>query len=90
MEITFDPAKNAANLQKHGIDFTAVDPVFYDQNALTLEDRDHDEERFVVMGMDAMGRIVVVAYCYDEMDETAIRVISARLAEPHERREYDR
>jgi uncharacterized protein len=88
MDITFDPAKQAANLKKHGIDLTAVEPVFYDQNALTIEDRDHPEERFKTLGMDALGRLLVVAYHYTE--DERLRVISARLAEPHERRAYGR
>jgi hypothetical protein len=49
--------------------------------------RDHAEERFVTLGMDGFGRLLVVAYHYWGEDE--MRVISARLAEPHERRDYE-
>lgn len=87
MDITFDPAKNNINRRKHGVDLADVEGVFYDPMALTREDRDHDEERFVTLGMDGFGRLLVVAYTYRGADR--IRVISARRAEPHERRAYE-
>lgn len=89
MEITYDPLKNQENIKKHGIDFADVEPVFYDENAFEVrEDKDHDEQRFVAIGVDALLRIVVVVYAYDEGDEAIIRVISARKAEPHEIQQY--
>jgi uncharacterized DUF497 family protein len=87
MKLTFDPTKNRSNISKHGVDLAEVEDVFYDDNALTREDRDHDEERFVTVGLDGFGRLLVVAYTYRGEDE--IRVFSARLAEPHERRAYE-
>ena len=87
MKIRFDPAKNRLNLSKHRIDLADVDAVFYDPFALTREDRDHDEERFVTLGMDGLERLLVVAYTWRGEDE--IRVFSARAAEPHERRDYE-
>ncbi|TAN70581.1 MAG: hypothetical protein EPN17_04720 [Methylobacter sp.] len=53
---------------------------------ITVEDRDHAEERFVTLGMDGLGRLLVVAYHYRGEDE--IRVISARLAGSNEQRAY--
>jgi uncharacterized protein len=87
MNITNDPIKNKINFQKHQIDLADVEGVFYDDRAITVEDRDHDEERFVTLGMDGFGRLLVVAYHYRGEDE--IRVISARTVEPHERRTYE-
>ncbi|GHT82355.1 hypothetical protein AGMMS49960_00650 [Betaproteobacteria bacterium] len=87
MKITFDPAKNRRNIKRHCIDLADVEGVFFDDMALTREDRDHDEERFVTLGMDGFGRVLVVAYTYRGEDE--IRVFSARPAEPHERRTYE-
>ncbi|MDR2787122.1 MAG: BrnT family toxin [Candidatus Accumulibacter sp.] len=87
MEIFFDPAKNRGNIQDHQIDLADVDGVFFDPFALTREDRDHDEACFVTLGMDGLGRLLVVAYTYRGED---IRVISARRAEPHERRPYEK
>ena len=86
MNITNDPVKNQINLQKHKIDLADVEGVFYDDRAITIEDRDHAEERFVTLGIDGFGRLLVVVYHYRDEDE--IRGISARPAEPHERREY--
>lgn len=87
MNITHDHAKNKINRQKHRIDLAEIEGVFYDERAITVEDRDHAEERFMALGMDSFGRVLVVAYHYRGEDE--IRVISARLAEPHERRTYE-
>ncbi|MFZ4538285.1 BrnT family toxin [Propionivibrio sp.] len=69
------------------MDFVDVDAVFYDPCAITIEDHDHKEQRFVTMGMDSFARLLVV--CYTCRDETAIRLISARKAEPHERKVYE-
>jgi uncharacterized DUF497 family protein len=87
MDITNDPVKNKTNLKKHGVDLADVEGVFYDEHAITVEDRDHNEERFVTLGMDGNGRLLVVAYHY--RNEYEIRVISARLADPQERRTYE-
>jgi uncharacterized DUF497 family protein len=87
MKITYDPAKRKINLKKHEVDLADVEGVFTDMFALTQEDRNHDEERFVTLGTDGFGRLLVVAYTYRGNDE--IRVISARFAEPLERRYYE-
>jgi hypothetical protein len=47
---------------------------------------DATEQRFATIGMGAAGRLLVVIYTYRGEN---IRIISARLAEPHERREYE-
>lgn len=60
--------------------------MFNDEIALTIQDHDHDEERWVTMGTDARGRILVVTYTY--RDPNFVRVISARLASKNERRRY--
>lgn len=88
MDIAYDPIKNAINRRKHGIDLAEVEGVFFDDNAITIEDRDHDEECFVTLGQDSVGRVLVVAHHYREPD--SIRLMSARLAQPRERRTYER
>lgn len=75
MNFTFDPAKSQANIQKHGIDLADIEELFYDLNAITIEDQDHSEQRFVTLGVDGFGRLLVVCYTY--RGET-IRAISAR------------
>jgi len=86
-EIQYDWAKDAANKKKHqGISLADSEPVFYDRNALTLEDGDHGEQRWIIIGKDALDRLLVVAYTY--RDPNYVRIISARLATRNERRNY--
>ena len=60
--------------------------VLEDDEALTLDDDDPDEDRFITIGTDALGRILVVVYTW--RDEH-IRIISARKATPRERKQYE-
>jgi uncharacterized DUF497 family protein len=57
-----------------------------DEAGLTLEDNDPDEDRFITIGMDAFGRILVVVYTFRG---EVIRIISARRATPRERKQYE-
>jgi uncharacterized DUF497 family protein len=86
IDYEWDPAKARTNLRKHGIDFADVVAIFEDDEALTLEDNDTDEERFVTIGLDALGRIIVVVYAWRK---EIIRIISARKATPRERKQYE-
>ncbi|MBZ0073036.1 MAG: BrnT family toxin [Gammaproteobacteria bacterium] len=87
MELTWDPAKAAANLAKHGVRFADAETVLYDPDALTVEDTDAEgEHRYASIGTDAMGRILVVVYSYRG---NRIRLISARRASKKERRAYE-
>ncbi|MNP74830.1 hypothetical protein D3C76_1717690 [compost metagenome] len=60
--------------------------MFHDERALTVQDDHHDEQRWITMGLDGKGRLLVVAYTYREPN--FVRIISARLATKHERRLY--
>lgn len=84
----WDPAKAAGNLRKHRISFADVLPVFGDGDAVTIADPHPHEERYVTIGMDDFGRILVVVYTW--RSPAAIRLISARLATPRERKHYAR
>ncbi|QQS49507.1 MAG: BrnT family toxin [Acidobacteriota bacterium] len=86
MEYEWDHKKAAVNLRKHGIDFADAVTVLDDYNALTIPDPISEEERFVTMGLDALGRVLVVVYTW--RDEN-IRIISARKATPGERNQYE-
>jgi hypothetical protein len=86
MAYQWDRDKAAANLRKHGIDFADAVSVFSDDLAITIPDERFDEERFVTIGVDAFGRILVVVYT---MREDEIRVISARKATRQERQQYE-
>ncbi|MBD1858555.1 MULTISPECIES: BrnT family toxin [Leptolyngbya] len=78
--------KAAANLRKHGIDFADAVFVFSDDLAITIPDERFDEERFVTIGVDAFGRVLVVVYT---LRDDEIRVISARRATRQERQQYE-
>lgn len=87
VEFEWDEEKAAANLRKHGVDFADAVLVFEDDLALTLRDPDsEDEERFVTLGHDPYGRLLVVAYTWRG---ERIRPISARGAAAAERRRYE-
>ena len=62
----WDAAKARANLNKHGIDFADVAPVFEDDRAITMTDHltAVDEQRFLTVGRDARGQVLVVAYTW--------------------------
>ena len=58
-----------------------------DPLAVTIEDSLHGEQRFVTVGTDLLGRVLVVVYAYAGEEE--IRLISARKATPKERKTYE-
>jgi uncharacterized DUF497 family protein len=83
----WDETKARANLRKHGVDFADAALVFEDERAVTIEDTISavDEQRYLTVGMDALGRVLVVAYTWRH---DRIRTVSARQASPAERRQY--
>jgi uncharacterized DUF497 family protein len=82
----WDAEKAAANLRKHGVDFADAETALRDEMAMTRPDDDPGEERFVTLGMDALGRLLVVVYEWRDDD---VRLISARKATRAERRQYE-
>jgi uncharacterized DUF497 family protein len=82
----WDPAKAADNHAKHGVRFADAVAVFEDPLALTISDDHEAEERFITLGVDLLGRILVVVYAWRE---ESIRIISARKATAKERRQYE-
>ncbi len=88
MDIEWDPAKARSNLTKHGVSFSDVEPAFFDKFALSMPDEfSVTEERFLLVGRDALGQILTVSYTYRG---SAIRIISARPATKSERKEYEK
>jgi uncharacterized DUF497 family protein len=81
----WDEQKAEANLAKHGVDFAHVFAALEDERAVTLHDERSDEERYVVLGMDAFGRLLVVVHTWRD---DVVRVISARKATKTEARLY--
>jgi len=92
-DITFEwnEAKDKANFQKHGISFKEAESVFFDEYALLIADPDHseNEDRFVLLGLSAKLRVLLVCHCF-EVDDGLIRVISCRKAKRKEMSLYRR
>jgi uncharacterized DUF497 family protein len=90
----WDPEKAAANRGKHGVTFEQAATVFRDPLALSLYDEEHSEieERWLTLGEDENGALLVVSHTFEELsdDEALVRVISAREATTHERTQYER
>ena len=88
MAITWDPQKAEANFRKHRIRFSDAETVLFDPMTLTIEDQIIDQEkRFLSVGSDALGRILVIVYTYHA---DTIRLISARKATSKERKYYEK
>ena len=86
MDLEWDRRKAATNLRKHGIDFADAATALHDEQALTFRDRHAVEDRFVSLGMDAPGRILVVVFT---RRGNVARLISARKATRREREQYE-
>ena len=86
MDYDWDPRKAAENLRKHGVDFADAVIALEDENALTIEDSDHDEQRFKTLGMGPSLNILFVVHC--ERSENRIRIISSRKADRGETEQY--
>ena len=85
MSFEWDLKKAASNFRKHGVNFADAVTALEDELALTLDDDHPHEQRFITIGTEALGRVLVVVYSF--RGET-IRIISAREATPRERRQY--
>jgi uncharacterized protein len=88
VEFEWDPGKAEPNTEKHGLSFEEAATAFGDSLSLTIPDPDHseDEDRYILMGETAVGRLVVVVHT--DREDT-VRIISARLATSRERRDYE-
>lgn len=88
LRFVWDRDKAAANFRKHGVTFDEAATAFGDALSLSIPDREHsvDEERWLLLGQSAAGRLLVVAHT-ERNDE--IRIISARPATRHERQTYE-
>jgi uncharacterized protein len=87
MEVEWDPNKANINLKKHGVRFSDAEAVLFDPNALSFEDTTaQGEQRFVVIGMDHLWRLLVIVYT-DRGN--CVRLISARPATRSERLKYE-
>lgn len=92
-DFDWDPAKAASNLRKHNVSFKLAATVFSDRLATSFLDEVHGafEERWITIGIAEDSRLLVISHTFTEEDDerTFVRLISARLAEPYERRQYE-
>ena len=87
MSYEWDPVKARANLVKHGIRFADAVFALEDEMAITIRDpHASSEERWITIGIDAVGRLLVVIYAWRGEN---IRLISARAATARERAQYE-
>jgi uncharacterized DUF497 family protein len=88
MQFTWDPAKAEQNHLDHDVSFDEATTVFRDPLAATIPDPDHSvgQERLITMGQSNAGQLLVV--CHTEQEDI-IRIISARRATSHERKDYE-
>jgi len=84
----WDRRKAARNVKRHAVSFTEAASAFGDPLSVTIHDPFHSrgEDRFVLIGRTSAGRLVVVVHV-DRGDR--IRIISARIASPAERRSHE-
>ena len=89
IRFSWDERKNAINKRKHGVSFEEGQTVFSDDNALFMHDPDHseDEDRFLLLGLSAIARLLVVCHCYREENDT-VRIISVWKATKSETAQY--
>jgi uncharacterized DUF497 family protein len=85
----WDANKNRLNLTKHRISFEEAKTVFYDIEAIIIDDPEHskEEDRFIVLGFSYKANLLVVCHCY-RVGEMVIRIISACKATKRERKQY--
>ncbi|RZV38126.1 MAG: BrnT family toxin [Acidimicrobiales bacterium] len=90
-EFTFewDATKNLVNMRKHVVSFEEARTVFFDELGQVVRDPDHSigEERFVLLGISELFRLIVVCFC--ERNKNTIRIISARKDNRFERKHYE-
>ncbi|MEW6529601.1 MAG: BrnT family toxin [Thermodesulfobacteriota bacterium] len=88
----WDPVKARRNVRDHGVHFERAATVFLDPQALSIFDEEHgrDEDRWVTLGVDRTGTLLVVCHTYREGTEAMarIRLISARKATRSETQQY--
>ena len=89
LRFEWDDRKAAANAKKHGVSFEEAKSVFVDERAKLIDDPDHseDEDRFVLLGLSSLLRLLLVCHCY-RSESNVIRIISARKATAKESTSY--
>ena len=81
----WDTEKERLNFEKHRVHFETAARVFRDENRIELYDEEHsdDEDRY-----NTIGKVEDVLFVVFTERRERIRLISARIATPAERRMY--
>lgn len=87
LRFEWDERKAVANAKKHGVSFEEARSVFVDDRAKLIDDPDHSEERFVLLGLSSALRLLLVCHCY-RSEGNVIGIVSARKASAGEFRSY--
>ncbi|RKZ36015.1 MAG: BrnT family toxin [Gammaproteobacteria bacterium] len=84
------PKKAQQNIRKHKMSFERASTIFQDQFAISLFDDEHNEERWITIGQDSHGILLVISHTFRETDNSQryIRIISARKATKREAAQY--
>ena len=92
LSFEWNDKKADSNLKKHSISFVEAQTVFYGADARLIFDPDHsrEEDRFVLLGLSSLLRLLVVVHCCRDARGKAIRIISARKANKNEHKQYAR
>ncbi len=87
MEVTWDDRKEAENIKKHGVDFDEAATVIFNPLSMYRLNSHSSGKRFEYIGHSDRWRILFVVTVEESAD--SVRIISAREAESHERKEYE-
>lgn len=87
MRYEWDATKAKSNHNKHGVHFADAVAVLEDSDGITISDPFPGEERYATIGLDSLGRVLVVIYTWRGVG--TVRLISARRATRHEQKRYD-
>jgi uncharacterized DUF497 family protein len=89
----WDPIKARENLRKHRISFDRAAEIILDPLTASIPDEEHseDEERWVSIGKDRRGSVLILIHTFLEIsaEECRIRIISARKANKQETKQYE-
>ncbi len=92
-DFEWDLKKARSNLRKHKVSFERATTIFRDPNLLAIPDEEYSEaeERWITMGLDESGILLVMSHTFARLDAeaTRIRIISARKATKRETQQYE-
>ena len=89
LRFEWDERKNRQNQKRHRVSFEEARGVFFDEHALEFYDEGHSktEDRFLLLGLSARLRVLLVSYCIRK-GGSVIQIVSARKATKNEQKSY--